>query len=123
MREHADDLPGLSKLAVDATKSAADVVQAMQVAIGGRPAWLISAPTYAVIRGITSLVGTALDRGIGELASLLGEGAPGRGSAKRAVAAFNGVVGDYLVETKRSGRLRWGSSRRLTPARQRRQLP
>jgi pimeloyl-ACP methyl ester carboxylesterase len=98
-RKNADDLRGLTKLAVNATKQGADVVQAMHGAIGGLPARIFSAPVYWSIRGITSLVGGTLDFTLERLAPLLGEGVPGH-DREIVCAALNGVLGDYLVETK-----------------------
>jgi pimeloyl-ACP methyl ester carboxylesterase len=97
-RTNADDLRGLVKLAVNATKGGTDVVQAMHGAIGGLPARIFSAPVYWSIRGIASLVGGTLDVTLARLAPLLGDGVPGH---EREVvrAALNGVLGDYLVET------------------------
>lgn len=60
-RNHVDDLRGLGKLAIQATKGVTDLVQAMHGAIGGRPARSFSAPVYASIRGITSIIGGTLD--------------------------------------------------------------
>jgi len=97
-RKHVDDLRGLGKLAVEATKGVADVVEAVHVAIGGAPARLFAAPVYASIRGITSLVGGTLDAALVRLGEQLGEGPPGPERAAW-LAALNGVLGDYLVAT------------------------
>lgn len=98
-RKHVDDLRGLGKLAIEATKGVTDLVQAMHVAIGGTPMGVLSAPVFASIRGITSLVGGTLDLALAQIAPLVGEGSSG---PERAVvlAALNGVLGDYLAETK-----------------------
>jgi pimeloyl-ACP methyl ester carboxylesterase len=96
---HVDDLRGLGKLAVDATNGVTDLVQAMQSAIGGTPARLLSAPAYATVRGITSLVGGTLDRALAHLAPLVGDGNPSP-EREALLAALNGVLGDYLTETK-----------------------
>jgi pimeloyl-ACP methyl ester carboxylesterase len=97
-RKHADDLRGLSKLAIEATKGVTDVVEAMHVAIGGTPARLLGGPVYASIRGITSLVGGTLDFALAQIAQLLGESTPGA-EREAVLAALNGVLGDYLAET------------------------
>ena len=96
---HVDDLRGVGKLAVEATTGVTDLVQAMHDAIGGAPSRLFSAPVYAGVRGITSLVGSALDRALARLAPLVGDGNP---SPERdaVLAALNGVLGDYLADTK-----------------------
>jgi pimeloyl-ACP methyl ester carboxylesterase len=98
-RKHVDDLRGATRLAVEATRAVTDLVQAMHSAIGGAPAKLLTAPVYAGIRGITSVVGGTLDFALAQLAPLLGEGTPGR-DREAVRAALNGVLGDYLFETK-----------------------
>lgn len=108
-RNHTDDLRGATRLAVEATRAVTDLVQTMHRVIGGGPAilgkplettvTLLTAPVYGSIHAIAQAVGTTLDLALGELAPLLGESAPGpvRGAV---LAALNGVLGDYLVETK-----------------------
>ncbi len=98
-RKHGSDLRGASKIAVEATTRVTDIVQEMHGNIGGFPARLLSAPVYATIRGIAKLVGISLDVALDKLGPLLGEGVP---SAEReaVIAALNGVVGDWLHETK-----------------------
>ena len=98
-RKHVDDLRGVGKLVVEATKGITDLVQAMHGAIGGAPAQLFSAPVYGSIRGVTALVGDTLDLALGQFGRVLGEGTPVRERAT-VLAALNGVLGDYLVETK-----------------------
>jgi pimeloyl-ACP methyl ester carboxylesterase len=98
-RSHAHDLRAASRLAIEATKNVTDIVEAMHHAIGGFPARILSAPTYAAIRGITHVVGSGIDAALAQLAPLLGESAPG--TDREAVrAALNGVIGDYLARTK-----------------------
>jgi len=98
-RKHGHDLRGASKIAVEATTRVTDIVQEMHGNIGGFPARLLSAPVYATIRGIAKLVGVSLDVALDKLGPMLGESVP---SAEReaVVAALNGVVGDWLHETK-----------------------
>src|SRR3954451_25353276 len=96
-RKHVDDLRGLGKLAIEATKGVTDVVQAMHVAIGGTPARLLSAPVFASIRGITSLVGGTIDIALAQVAKVLGHSVPGP-EREAMLAALNGVLGDYLAE-------------------------
>jgi pimeloyl-ACP methyl ester carboxylesterase len=98
-RKHGHDLRGASKIAVEATTRVTDIVQEMHGNIGGFPARVLSAPVYAMIRGIAKLVGVSLDVALDKVGPLLGEGVP---SAERdaVVAALNGVVGDWLHETK-----------------------
>jgi pimeloyl-ACP methyl ester carboxylesterase len=96
---HIDDLRGISKLAVDATKAVTDLVQEVHGAIGGPPARLVSAPAYGSVRAIASVVGSALDAALARLARALPDTTtmPER---EAIVAALNGVLGDYLLETR-----------------------
>jgi PGAP1-like protein len=104
-RSAVDDLRGASRLAVEATRSVADLVEAMHNHIGagpgilGRPlagpTRLLTAPIYGSIRGVTRLVGASIDLALGRLAPLLGERAPGL-EREAVLAALNGVLGDYL---------------------------
>jgi len=106
---HADELRGASRLVVDATKRVTDVVEGMHQTIASGPDVLgrpLEGPTrvitklvYGSIRGITHAVGAGIDAILGQLAPLLGESAPGPERAAM-LAVVNGVVGDYLVETK-----------------------
>lgn len=101
-----DQLRGATRLAVEATRSVTDVVEAMHHAIGGGPevlgrptaevVKLFTAPTYGAIRGVTSAVGGGLDLTLSLLAPLL-EGPEADHGAL--LAALNGVLGDYLAET------------------------
>src|SRR5579883_1870268 len=95
-RNHVDDLRGIGKLAIAATKGVTDLVEAAHGAIGGAPARLLSAPVYATIRAVTSFVGGAVDVALAPLAGLLGSGAPGP-EREAILAAINGVLGDYLA--------------------------
>jgi len=97
-RARVEDLRGVGKLAVEATKGVTELVQLVHGAVGGAPARLFSAPVYFGIRGVTTLVGFAIDGALAELGRLIGHGMPW---AERAavLAALNGVLGDYLVET------------------------
>lgn len=107
--EHA--LQGASRLAIEATKSAIDVVEAMHRTIAsgpdilGRPlevpARLLTRLIYGSIRGVTQLVGTSIDVVLAQLSPLLSAYAPEPGPTRDAVlAVLNGVVGDYLSDTK-----------------------
>lgn len=107
-RNHVDDLRGASRLAIEATKSVTDLVEAMHLTIGGGPAVLgrpldgpvrlVTGLVYETIRGVTHLVGAGIDTALAQLGPLLGDSVPG---AEREVvlAALNGVLGDYLSET------------------------
>jgi hypothetical protein len=106
------DLRGASRLAIEATNAVADVVEAMHHGIAAgpavlgrpleRPVRLVTRPVFGSIRGVTRLVGTAIDVALAGLAPLvaplLREREPwGR---EALVAALNGVLGDHLAESR-----------------------
>jgi pimeloyl-ACP methyl ester carboxylesterase len=107
-RSHVDDLRGASRLAIEATRSVTNLVEAMHLTIGGGPQLLgrpLEGPTrlltgvvYKSIRGVTKLVGVSIDRALAQLAPLVREGTPGR-EREAVLAVLNGVLGDYLSET------------------------
>jgi len=111
-RNPVDELRGAARLAVDATRSVADLVEAMHLGIGAGPSILgrplegpirlLTGPVYGSIRGVTRLVGAGVDLALAQLAPivapLLGDGAPGL-EREAIVAALNGVLGDYLEES------------------------
>ena len=120
-RNHLDDLRGASRLAIDAVKGVTDLVEAMHRTIGGGPAVLgrplagatrlFTAPLYKSIRAVTDLVGAGIDVPLSRLAPLLADGAAG--PEREAVrAALNGVLGDYLAETKNplAIEMRWANA-------------
>jgi pimeloyl-ACP methyl ester carboxylesterase len=96
-RNHVDDLRGASRLAVEATKAIADLVQAMHRRIAG-PFAVFSELTYASVRGVASLVGAGIDSALAQLAPLVGDRAAGP-EREAVIAALNGVLGDYLEAT------------------------
>jgi pimeloyl-ACP methyl ester carboxylesterase len=106
---NADDLRGASKLAVEATIAVTELVEAMHRTIAegpailgkplARPARALTRVAYKGVRGVTKLVGGGLDRALARLAPFLGESVPGP-QREALLAALNGVVGDYLAETK-----------------------
>lgn len=97
-------LRGASRLAVAATTGVTDLVEAMHAEIARLP---LTAPrqrtsgltglVYGSVRGVTRLVGGGLDLALGALGPLLGQSRPERASA--ALAALNGLLGDYLEDT------------------------
>ena len=101
-----DQLKGVTRLAVEATQKVTDIVETMHHTIGGGPELLgrpleavtrlLTAPTYGTIRGVTCAVGVGLDLLVSAFAPLLDQAGAERGPV---LAALNGVVGDYLVET------------------------
>jgi len=108
-RSHVEDLRGASRLAIEATTGVTDLVEAMHNTIAGgpailgrplaRPVGLVNGIVYGTIRGVTKLVGASIDLALGQLAPLLGESAPGP-EREAVLAALNGVLGDYLTETR-----------------------
>ena len=102
------DLRGASRLAIDATRGLADLVEAMHHTIGRTPGVLGSAPTgrtrgitglvYRSVHGVTGLVGGGIDAILGALVPLFGRSPPSP-RHEALVAALNGVLGDYLADT------------------------
>lgn len=107
-RSHVDDLRGAGRLAVEATRGVTALVEAMHATIAAgpallgqplkRPAEMVTGLVYGTVRGVTALVGSGIDRALAQLAPLLGSSIPGDERAA-ILAALNGVLGDYLVET------------------------
>jgi hypothetical protein len=108
-RNHASDLRGATRIAIDATTGLTDLVEALHVRIASKPVKLggplvsgavngITGLVYQTIRGVTRAVGRGIDAVLGELVPLLDEmeSSPTRDAL---VAALNGVLGDYLAET------------------------
>lgn len=107
-RQIRSDLRGAGRLAIEATVGITDLVEAMHHTITRVPAPLgkpvsgtargITGLVYASIRGTTRLVGGGIDAALALLPPLLGPGDswPGR---EPVLAALNGVLGDYLVQT------------------------
>ncbi len=108
-RSPIDDLRGASRLVIDATRGVTGLVEAMHTTIASGPAILgrpLAAPAelanrlvYGSIRGVTQLVGSALDLALAPLAPLLGRTPPGP-EREAVLAAVNGVVGDHLARTR-----------------------
>lgn len=107
-RNHASDLRGLGRLAVEATLGVTGVVESMHHTITRVPFPVGKAPegrtsgitglVYRTIRGVTGLVGASLDAALEQIVPLLGE-TPTYPEREALVAAFNGVLGDYLAAT------------------------
>lgn len=102
------DARGASRLAIDLTVLVTDLVETMHHNIARRPGPLgrptfepaggLTGFVYRRVRGVTRLVGSAIDTALAPLVPLFGGGSdwPGRDAV---VAALNGVFGDYLDET------------------------
>lgn len=107
-RSRVEDLRGVSRLAIDATKSVTELVEVMHRTIASGPAVLgaplrgpatrVTAAVYGGIRGVATLVGAGIDQALDRLAPLLGHDTPGP-EREAVLAALNGVLGDYLQET------------------------
>ncbi len=93
-RDHAADLRAAAALGVDATIGVVRVVEGVHGAIGAFP--IITDLAYAVVRGVTQVVGTSVDAALRALAPALGGSAPGP-EREALLAALNGVVGDRLA--------------------------
>ena len=108
---NVSDLRGVGQLAVAAVIGATQLVEEMHgtivrtVPIVGKPAAgaLLSIPSlaYRSVRGVTRLVGAAVDTVLAHAESLSGS-SNGPSSAERdaTLAALNGVLGDYLAATE-----------------------
>ena len=105
----ASDMRGLSRLTIDAIAGVVDLVEAMHYNIANVPGFLggakpgrttgITGLVYRTIGGAIDLVGHGLDRLLATLNPLLGARSPWPGR-EPALAALNGVLGDYLVASK-----------------------
>jgi len=109
IRNHITDLRGISRMVVDAISGSIGLVEAMHMNIARKPTRLAGAIVggalngttsivYKSIRGVTRAVGGGVDLALGAVAPALGqiESSPAR---EAVIAALNGVLGDYLVET------------------------
>lgn len=107
----ASDLRGVSKLAIAATTAITDLVEAMHHNIASVPgkavaqqsgrARGISGFVYSTVRGVTRVVGGGLDAALALVSPALKDVADVRGR-DAVVAALNGVMGDYLADSKNS---------------------
>lgn len=112
MSEHAKNLPsdirGAGRLVIDAVTGITDVVESLHYTILrlGFPGRVdphrtkgITGLVYRNIRAVTCLVGNHLDKELARLEQQMGQSAssPGR---EAAVSALNGVLGDYLSDSK-----------------------
>ena len=108
-QSNAAALRGVSKLAIEATIGVTALVEAMHRTIAEGPAVLgkplagparaLTGVAYKRVRGVTEFIGGSLDHALARLAPLLGESVPGP-QREALLAALNGVLGDYLAETK-----------------------
>jgi len=105
----ATDMRGLSRLTIDAIAGVVDIVEAMHYNIASVPRILASSKpgrttgitglVYRSINGVIGLVGHVLDRLLAGLNPLLGARSGWRGR-EAALAALNGLLGDYLAASK-----------------------
>lgn len=104
----ADDLRGVSKLAIAATTGITDLVEAMHHNIASIPgksvsrqdgrARGISGFVYGAVRGVTRVVGGGIDAALALIGPAL-KGITDIRGRDAVVAALNGVLGDHLVAT------------------------
>ena len=106
--QSADDLRGVSKLAIDATTGITDLVEAMHRNIARIPGVTRSLEdgrtngltgfVYRTVRGVTQVVGGGIDAALALAAPMFGNltDVPARDAVQ---AAFNGVLGDHLLAT------------------------
>ena len=104
----ADDLRGVSKLAIDATTGITDLVEAMHRNIARVPGLTpslengrtggITGFVYRTVRGVTRVVGGGVDAALALASPVLGNftDVPARDAVQ---SALNGVLGDHLVAT------------------------
>jgi pimeloyl-ACP methyl ester carboxylesterase len=105
---HVSDLRGFHRLASEATVGLTDLVEAMHHTIARAPGVVGESPkgrtsgitglVYQSVRGVSRLVGGGVDALLGVVASLIAE-RPSSQQREAVVAALNGVLGDYLVES------------------------
>ena len=105
----ADDLRGVSKLAIDATTGITDLVEAMHRNIARIPGITpslengrtdgITGFVYRTVRGVTQVVGGGIDAALALASPLFGNftDVPARDALQ---SALNGVLGDHLVATQ-----------------------
>ena len=109
LRNHATDLRGAARLAIDATTGLTSLVEALHMHIAEGPTTAGGPLVGGLVRGITGLVyqsirtvtraaGVGMDAALGRLAPALGhvEATPGRAAL---IAVVNGVLGDYLADS------------------------
>ena len=104
----ADDLRGVSKLAIDATRGITDLVEAMHRNIARVPGFTPSLEdgrtsgltgfVYRTVRGVTQVVGGGIDAALALASPVLGNltDVPAHDAIQ---SALNGVLGDHLVAT------------------------
>ena len=106
MHIRASDIRGMSRLVISATTGITDIVEGMHHTIGGGSRRSethgrtggITGFVYRSVRGVTTVVGGAIDLALWPAAYLH---RPPHSSTEREafIAALNGVLGDHLAET------------------------
>jgi pimeloyl-ACP methyl ester carboxylesterase len=105
----ADDLRGVSQLAIDATTGVTDLVEALHRNIArvpgitaslenGRTSGLTGA-IYQSVRSITQIVGEGIDKALEHAAPVLGSFTD-KPEREHLQSALNGVLGDHLLHSK-----------------------
>jgi len=96
---HPSDLRALARLLTDATAGVTDLVEAVHIGVAPADKPNGVAPlTYRTIRSMTRFLGSGIDAALAQLTPLLGsrDASPER---RLALAALNGVMGDYLSDS------------------------
>lgn len=106
---HPSDLRGASRMVIDAIVGITDIVEAMHVNIaqlpggqrppGRRSARGVGGIVYRSVRLISGGIGHLLDAALARLLPPLGA-KPSSAGREAALAAVNGVLGDYLEQTR-----------------------
>lgn len=105
MSHRADDLRGVSKLAVEGIDAITTLVEEMHTTIGSgpavlgtplrRPTRLMAGPIYNTIRGLNRATGIGIDAALKRFEAALGQWPLSR-QREALISALNGVLGDHL---------------------------
>lgn len=109
MNIQPSDLQGIGRLAITATTSITDLVETVHSAVTTYPRFRpapvkrrtrgITGLVYHTVRGVTQIVGGAIDLALMPAVALL-ETAATTDEREALIAALNGVVGDHLAATQ-----------------------
>jgi len=104
------DLQGITRLVIRASTDLTSLVEAMHARIARIPGLAggsgaertrgMTGMVYGSVRGITRGVGAGLDAVLGALASRMAADMPSSAARCAAIAALNGVLGDYLAASR-----------------------
>lgn len=99
----ARELAGVARLVTGAVQGAADVAEALHMAVlsnvpAGKPLARAASLVYGGVRGTAGLAGAGLERLLAALQPVLGDAAPSHGR-EALQAALSGVAGDLLARS------------------------